>query len=52
MKVGYARVSTQDQNEQMQVDTLKQSGCDFHIYGVLGEFQSETFTKTFVFPIL
>ena len=28
MKRGYARVSTQDQNEQLQIDALKEEGVD------------------------
>ncbi len=28
MKVGYARVSTKDQNINLQVDALQKEGCD------------------------
>ena len=32
MKFGYARVSTHDQNIDLQVDQLQQEGCDEILY--------------------
>ena len=28
MKIGYARISTQDQNFNLQIDALKTEGCE------------------------
>lgn len=41
MKIGYARVSTDDQSTDMQIDALKEAGCE-HVYietisGALGK---------------
>lgn len=28
MKIGYARISKQEQNEALQIDALKEAGCE------------------------
>ena len=41
MKIGYARVSTEDQNLDMQMDALNKIECDEIFTDVIGEFQSK-----------
>ncbi len=41
MKVGYARVSTHDQNMVLQIDALKNAGCEKIYYEIVSGVKSE-----------
>jgi DNA invertase Pin-like site-specific DNA recombinase len=39
MKIGYVRISKQEQNEALQIDALKEAGCEKFAHIVLKEGQ-------------
>lgn len=41
MKIGYARISTQDQNMNLQMDALKQAGCEKIFYDRISGVKTE-----------
>ena len=45
MKIGYARVSTRDQNADMQVDALQLAGCE-RIYQDVATVKQEISIKS------
>ncbi|MBY0379328.1 MAG: recombinase family protein, partial [Burkholderiales bacterium] len=41
MKIGYARVSTKDQNLDLQIDALKKEGCEKIYSEIISSVKSE-----------
>lgn len=41
MKIGYARISTADQKLDLQIDALKQAGCEKRFHDVVSGSRSE-----------
>ena len=41
MKIGYARVSTADQNLDLQIDALKKAGCEQRIKDEISGFSTD-----------